>query len=113
MVYVIGMGTVIDLHGSNPGQAATVWAAIDIVHLGLGGEIEIVGGLWILLVSWAALRSDGLPRVLNYLGVLIGVAGILTLVPALRVLAYAFGLGQILWFIWLGIVMLRGENTAS
>ena len=39
------------------------------------GEFEILGGLWILLISWAALRTGGLPRTLNYLGVVIGVAG--------------------------------------
>ena len=80
---------------------------------GLGGGNEIVGGLWVLLLSWVALRAGGLPKVLNYLGVLIGVAGILTVVPAFDVLAAVFGLGQIVWFIWLGIVMLRGNPSAA
>ena len=61
---------------------------------GLGGGNEIVGGLWVLLVSWAALRAGGLPRALNYLGLVIGVAGILTVVPALGELGAIFGLGQ-------------------
>ena len=113
MVFNIGMRTVVDLYGKDPAQAASVWLAIGSVQNGLGGGNEIVGGLWVLLVSWLALRAGGLPKVLNYLGVVIGVAGILTVVPAFDVLAAVFGLGQIVWFIWLGIVMLRGNPSAA
>jgi hypothetical protein len=81
---------------------------------GLGGGVELVGGLWVLLISWAALRTGELGRVLNYLGVVVGVAGILTIVPALaEVGAMVFGLGQIVWFVWLGIVMLRSSSGAA
>ena len=53
--------------------------------------------------------------ILNYLGVAIGVAGILTVVPPLGEMGgLIFGLGQIVWFAWLGIVMLRsGPSTAA
>ena len=107
MIFIIGMGVVVDLYGTDPGQAATVWLAIDAVFEGTGGGNEIVGGLWVLLVSWAALRTGGLPKLLNYLGVIIGLAGILSTVPVLAEIGQAvFGLGQIVWFIWLGIVLL-------
>jgi hypothetical protein len=43
---------------------------------------------------------------LNFLGVLIGLAGILTLVPTLDIFEAIFGLGCIVWFLWIGIVML-------
>ena len=113
MVFNIGMETVIDLHGKDPAQAESVWVAVNSVHLGLGGGNELVGALWILLLSWAALRAGGLPRVLNYLGVVISVAGLLTLVPALELVGVIFGLGSIVWFIWVGIVMLRGNPSAA
>jgi hypothetical protein len=113
MIFIIGMGNVIDLYGTDPAQAATVWLAIDSVFDGIGGGVEFVGGVWILLVSWAALRAGELPRVLNYLGVVIGVVGILTVVPALGMLTDIFGLTQIVWFIWLGIVMLRDSQTVT
>lgn len=111
MVFNIGMDTVIDLYDEDPAHAATVWLAIGAVQEGLGGGNEIVGGLWVLLLSSAAIQVGGLQRSLNYLGVVIGVAGILTVVPALDVLTAVFGLGQILWFAWLGIVMLRTSPT--
>jgi hypothetical protein len=113
MIFIIGIDNVVDLYGQDPAQAATVWLAIDSVFDGLGGGVELVGGLWILLVSWAALRAGELPRALNYLGVVIGVVGIFTVVPALEVLTDIFGLSQIVWFVWLGIVMLRGSQSAA
>ena len=115
MVANIGMDTVVDLYGTDPSQAVTVWLAIESVADGLGGVGgEILGSTWILLVSWAALRGGELPRALNYFGVAISVAGILSVVPALfGVLGIIFGLGKIVWYIWLGIVMLRGSTSAA
>jgi len=113
MIFIIGMDNVVDLYNQDPAQAATVWLAIDSVFDGLGGGVELVGGLWILLVSWAALRAGELPKALNYLGMVIGVVGILTVVPALEVLTDVFGLTQIVWFVWLGIVMLRSSSSAA
>lgn len=107
MIFNVGIETVVDLYGKDPAQAASVWSAIGPVQEGLGGGNEIVGGLWVLLISGAALRTGGLPKALNYLGVAIAVAGTLTVVPALDVLTDVFGLSQIVWFAWLGIVMLR------
>ena len=88
LVIVIGtlsinnLSTVVELYGKNPAQAATVWLTLDSVETGLGagGGETIVSALWFLLLSWAALRARELPRVLNYLGVVIGVAGILSVV---------------------------------
>jgi hypothetical protein len=112
-LFIVGMGTVVDLFGEDPAQAATAWLAINAVFEGLSG-IEIVGGIWMLLVSWAALRAEVLPKALNYLGAVVGMAGLLTVVPVLSdALTAAFGLGQIVWFIWLGFVMLRGSRSAG
>jgi hypothetical protein len=114
MINNSGMENVVDLYGTDPAQAATVWLAIDSVIEGLAGSNEILGGIWILLLSWAALRGGELPRALNYLGVAVGVAGILSVVPALaEIFIYIFALGQIVWFIWLGIVMLRSKTSAA
>ena len=114
MIHNIGMENVVDLYGKDPAQAATVWLAIDSVLGGLAGSNEILGGIWILLISWAALRAGELPRVLNYLGAVVGVAGIVSVVPALAELfIYIFALGQIVWFVWLGIVMLRSSPSAA
>jgi hypothetical protein len=115
MIRNFGMGTVVDLYSTDPAQAATVWLAVESVVEGLGGaQGEILGGPWVLLVSWAALRGGELSKALNYLGVVLGVAGILSAIPPLTlVLTVVFGMGKIVWTIWLGVVMLRGRTSAS
>jgi hypothetical protein len=109
MIYITGMNTVIPLFGTNPDQAVTVWLAVEAVFEGIGGGVELLGGIWILIISWAALRAGEFPKALNYFGAAIGLAGILTIIPALEMLTDVFGLTQIVWFIWLGIIMLRSK----
>lgn len=113
MLIINDLGVIADLYGEDPAQAVSAWLVLDAVESGLGGAVELPGGIWILLVSWAALRTGGLPRALNYLGVVIGVAGLLTLVPALDEAGVIFGLGFIVWFVWVGIVILRGCPGAA
>ena len=113
MIANIGLGTVVDLQESDPAGAATVWSTLDAVQNGLGGGNEIVGGLWVLLISWAALQTRRLPAALNYLGAASGVAGLVTIVPAFEAIGAVFGLGLIVWFAWLGVVMLRTDAPAA
>ncbi len=113
MIANIGNAAVVDLASENPDQAVLLWVALGTIQEALGGGNEIVGGLWVLLLSWAAIRSGLLPRVLNYIGVLVGLAGILTVVPSFGSLTDVFGLGQIVWFIYLGAVMLSKPTMAS
>lgn len=111
MVANVGFGIVVDLYTNNPTQAEALWLAIRSVEFGLGGGNEIVGGLWVLLVSSAALRIREFPRVLNYLGVVSGVAGLLTVIPVLSMLGAVFGIGLIVWLIWIGLFMLRNSKA--
>ncbi len=109
------LSTVVGLYGENPAQAATVWLTLDSVETGLGagGGETMVTGLWFLLLGWAALRARELPRVLNYLGVVIGVAGIISVVLASVELMAVYGLGLVVWFVWLGIVMVRRSDVSA
>jgi hypothetical protein len=109
-LFNVGVANVAELYAEDPALAATVWLAIDSVFEGLSG-VEIVGGSWMLLVSLAALRGGVFPKALNYLGVVVGAAGLTTLVPALEMMAFVFGLGQIVWFVWVGIVLLRSPSA--
>ncbi len=108
MVFNYGMGAVVRLYSTDPVQAVSAWQVIEPVAGALGGSGgEILGGIWLLLLSAAALRTKVFPRALNWLGVGVGTAGILSIVPVLSALEAAFELLQIVWFFWLGIVMLR------
>ena len=115
MVSNAGIAPVVALYAKDPAQAALTWQGIESVASGLGNANgEILGGLWVLLVSLAALRVGGLPRGMNILGLLVGAVGIISLIPGLTdLLTGVFGLGQILWFVWLGIVLLQNSRSAS
>ncbi len=113
MLFVLDVGVVTNLYATDPAQASTVWITLSAVETALGGGIELTGGVWVLLVSLAALRGGGLPRLLNYLGVIIGAAGIVTVLPVLHDAASIFGLGFIVWFTWVGIVMLRSHSSVT
>jgi len=105
-----GLATVVALYAKDPAQAVLSFQGIEAITNGLGNANgEILGGPLTLLVSLAALRTGGLPKGLNVLGLLVGAVGIITIVPALNALVGVFGLGQIVWFIWLGIVLLRSN----
>lgn len=110
------LSTVVRLYAENPAQAATVWLTLDSVETGLGagGGETVVTGLWFLLLSWAAVQARALPRLLNYLGVVTGLAGILYVFLDSTGLLAVNALGLITWFVWLGIVLVRSKpSTAS
>lgn len=104
------LGVVADLYGKDPVQAETVWLALDAVEIGIVSGNELIGSLWVLLLSLIALRTGGLAKVLSYFGVVLGIAGILTIIPALaETMIMIFGPGMVVWSVWVGIVMLRNR----
>ena len=114
MVANAGLTTIATLYAKDPAQAVLTFQAIEAITNGLGNANgEILGGVWMLLVSLAALRTGGLPKALNILGLVVGLVGILTIIPVMNAFTGLFGLGQIVWFVWLGIVLLRGDPRAT
>ena len=95
------LGVVANLYGNDPAQAAAAWTAL-------------VRSLWVLLLSLAALRTGGLTRAPSYLGVFLGIAGILTMIPSLaETMFMIFGPGMMVWSAWVGIVMLRRSAAVT
>jgi hypothetical protein len=115
MVANAGLAVIVPLYAKDPAQAALTWQGIEAVVHGLGfGNGDILGGLLTLLVSLAALRAGGLPKGLNILGLLVGAVGILSIIPGLtELMAGIFGLGLIIWEVWLGIVLLRSNPSPA
>lgn len=109
-----GLATLVALYAKDPGQAVLTFQAIESITNGLGNANgEILGGPLTLLVSLAALWTGRLPKGLNILGSSVGAVGILTIIPALNALVGIFGLGQIIWFVWLGIVLLVSDPRVA
>jgi hypothetical protein len=59
------------------------------------------------------LWASGLPKALDILGLLVGAMGIMTILPAVNDLTGVFGLGQIVWFVWLGVLLLRSDSRVT
>ncbi|MGI3185913.1 SDR family oxidoreductase [Nioella aestuarii] len=96
----------------DPAAAAQTWAMLHAVELGLGGGNEIAGGIWMLCVGLGALSGASLPRMTALFAVMVGAAGLLTVVPASGEATGAiFGLGAILWFVLVGVSLLRNSPT--
>jgi hypothetical protein len=65
-------------------------------------------GLWMLLLSWAALRRGGLPRALAYVGVLAGALNVAAIFDV------PFGLLLIaVWFVAVGVALWQRRPTVS
>jgi hypothetical protein len=109
MIANIGLASAVEMSSKDPEQAMIMWRTVNIVVEGLGGGNEIVGGLWVLLISFAALKGNTLPKSLNCLGIFVGSIGIITLYPA-EVFTEIFGISQIVWFSWLGISMITSSK---
>lgn len=93
-------GVVANLHGTQAAQAAA-WTAL-------------VRSLWVLLLSLAAVRTGGLTRATGYLGVFLGIAGSLTMIPAIaEPMFMIFGPGTMIWSVWVGIVILRRSPVSA
>ncbi|MCF8474210.1 MAG: hypothetical protein K9G26_05870 [Emcibacter sp.] len=111
MISHIGLAAVVDLSVLEPEKAMAVHSVIVLIVNGLGGGNEVVGGLWVLLLSIAALKANDLSKKLNYLGLFVGSAGILTMLPV-EGLTETFGISQIFWFLWLGLILLKNKKPA-
>ena len=108
MISNAGIAPIVALYAKDPAQAALTWQTIESIANGIGnGNGEILGGVWTLLISLAALRTNRLPKVLNYIGLLVGVVGIISVFPGLTDLVGLFGISQIIWYVWVGIRLVR------
>ena len=110
MISNIGLAHAIELIDINPEKALDMWIIVSVITESIGGGNELVGGLWVLMISVAAIQCGWLTRALNNLGCLVGIAGIATIYPD-ELLTEIFGVSQIIWFIWLGGWLLTKENT--
>lgn len=106
MIANIGLSSVLAIGVREPDNAMLIWSSVSIISEGLGGGNEIVGGIWVLLLSIIALKGQIFSKPLIVLGVFVGFAGILTIYP-LEIFTEIFGISQIIWFLWIGIFMIR------
>jgi len=110
MIFIIGLGSVVDLASRNIERASETWHIVTLLTESLGGGNEVVGGIWVLLISLCNLSSKIFSRWLNYIGIFVGVAGIATVYPA-EIFTEIFGVSQIIWFVWVGLSFIGHANA--
>ncbi|SEL08080.1 protein of unknown function [Colwellia chukchiensis] len=116
LIFLSSLGPIAKYHAIDPDAALVINRSITIVVDALGGGIELVGALWVLAISYVGLKGKIFSQWLHYWGVLVGLAGVLTIFAGFSFLAdngffstttAIFGLGQIVWFLGLGFAMLN------
>lgn len=103
-----GTSALVSLYAVDPARAESLKLALETITLGIDSSDKLLGCLWVGLSSLAAFKTHTLPRAAAVLGMLISVMGLLgSTVPALIAISYAFGVGVIVWWLWVGITLLR------
>lgn len=111
MIALVGLNSSVTLVDTDPVLAVTLFHVIGLMTHALGGGIEVVAGLWILLFSIAGLQQQPQKAKLHCLGLVTGSFAVLTLFHTLPFLKEAFGLSQLVWQLWFGLVLLRQTQT--
>lgn len=103
MIANVAVEQVSQLYPVAQARAEALWHSAHVVELGLGGGNEIAGGFWILIVSLIAATGF-----IRWLGLVVGGAGALTVIPVLGDIAGAvFGLGAVVWLLAQGWRLIR------
>ena len=95
----------------DPANAAAAYAGYLTVDNALDRAAIFTSGLWLVLVSWTALKLDGFQRPLSYFSIITGVAGMIgAILPAFAPIALLL---YILWFLWFGTSEARNRDGIS
>lgn len=114
MVHNVGMQMALELYESSPLEAGEFFRVINGIHIGLGGGNEIPGGIWTILISLAAVKSGYFKRWISLLGIVVGIAGVLTIVPVFfDIVVTIFALGQMIWWVALGVSLLKMPESVT
>lgn len=66
------------------------------------------------VIDQAALRSGGFSKWLSLPGLVVGAVGIVSIIPGLTdILVGVFGLSQMIWYVVLGVVLLRRNSVMT
>ncbi|MEC8418399.1 MAG: hypothetical protein VXZ36_11320, partial [Pseudomonadota bacterium] len=115
-IFLVSLPFLANYAKTSEDNAIVVLNSVDIVIDALGGGIELLGALWVLLISYMGIKANKYAKTIHIIGIAVGIAGIFTLFSGLSALegnmvfeasTSIFGLGQIIWFLLLGVVMAK------
>ena len=118
-VFLVSLPFLADYINTSENNAVVVLKSINVVVDALGGGIELLGAIWVLLISYTGIKHGIYVKATHILGCAVGIAGVLTLFSGLSFFSgnvffeastAIFGLGQIVWFILIGLHMTRASH---
>lgn len=107
MSALLGLEQMFRLAETQPAAALAFFHVLALLSSTFGGGIELVGGLWVLLLSMASLQQQPAQKALHLLGLLVGMLGVATILHTVPYLKEGFGLTQLVWLLWSGAMLLR------
>ncbi|MFH5882296.1 hypothetical protein [Liberiplasma polymorphum] len=107
LIFNHGVAVISELYSHDPQQAVILWQSVEIISSALSFvDGEILGGLWVLLIGISALNANMFGRKFTIYSIVIGIIGIVSIFPFLHVGTALFGIGQIIWFVWISVYLL-------
>ena len=109
-INIWGNEALIALYGKNRDQAETFKNALTLITLGIDSSDRFLGSLWIGLASLAAFKEKVFPKAVNMFGLTLSAAALSAglILPVNDASAsLLFGMGAIVWWLAVGIAMLR------
>ena len=103
LIVIVGISSIVSA------QDASAFRVMMVMYFGLSTAGDFALGWALLLIGWAALKTKGLPRILSCFSVLIGVVLIINFVVHHPLMMVSMLL-SIVFFLWLGIVLLRSKS---
>lgn len=104
---------VVQLASHDREAASFLWYAMQMVIEGIGGGNELVGGLWMITLALTLRGVSAFEQGLRVLAFAVGMMGVLSCAPSLVELGGIFGVGCIIWFLAMGIRMIRFRGRFS
>lgn len=105
-IFTVGVEKVSQLEIDNETTYA-IFTTVQIIQDALGGGLELLGGIWVFCIGFMGFSSNIFHKYFNLFSLLLGAVGILTVFPFFYSLGGVFGMLQIGWFIWLGVLLWR------
>ncbi|MBU2864696.1 DUF4386 family protein [Reinekea forsetii] len=107
MIGITSSELIATLNASNPAAAEAIYYARILLVESLGGGIEFIGGVWMLILGIVSWRHGLFTKVLSVFTLVKAATGILTLFCADSILRDLFGITGIIWFMWMGVVLIK------